>query len=53
MIGAQQVVLSSRNCPEDFQMVIPLILVSNDDNAPDDDMKSISVTRAGILSIDI
>ena len=39
MVIAQQAVLSSRNCPEDFQMVMPFI--SNDDNA-DYDIKSIS-----------
>jgi hypothetical protein len=53
MVSAQQAVLSSRNCPEDFQMVMPF--VSNDDNA-DDDIKSISRTcgsRECILSIDI
>ena len=32
---------SSRNCPKDFQMVMPFL--SNDDN-PDDDIKSISST---------
>ena len=41
MISAQQAVLSSRNCPENFQMVMPFF--SNDDNA-DDDIKSISCT---------
>ena len=53
MVIAQQAVLSSRNCPEDFQMVMSF--VSNDDNA-DDDIKSISGTcssREWILSIDI
>ena len=53
MVIAQQTVLSSRNCPEDFQMVMPF--VSDDDNA-DDDIKSISSTcssREWILSIDI
>ena len=39
MVIAQQAVLSSRNCPEDFQMVMPF--ASDDDNA-DDDIKSIS-----------
>ena len=51
MIIAQQAVLSSRNRPEDFQMVMSF--VSNDDNA-DDDIKSISSTcssRERILSI--
>ena len=46
----QQAVLSSRNCPEDFQMVRPF--VSN----ADDDIKSISGTcswRAWILSVNI
>ena len=53
MVIAQQTVLSSRNCPEDFQMVMPF--VSKDDNAYDD-IKSISGTcssREWILSIDV
>ena len=53
MVGADQTLLSSCNCPENFQMVKPF--VSNDDNA-DDDIKSISCTcssRECILSIDI
>ena len=53
MVIAQQAVLSSRNCPEDFQMFMSF--VSNDDNA-DDDIKSISGTcssREWILSTDI
>jgi hypothetical protein len=53
MVSAQQAVLSCRNCPEDFQMVMPF--VSNDDDA-NDDIKSISSTcssQAWILSIDI
>ena len=39
MVSARQAVLSRRNGPKDFQMVIPF--VSNDDNA-DDDTKFIS-----------
>ena len=53
MIIAQQAVLSSRNFPEDFQMVMPFI--SNDDDA-NDDIKSISSTcssRAWILSVNV
>jgi hypothetical protein len=41
MVSAQQTVLSSRNHPENFQMVMPF--VPNDDSA-DDDIKSISGT---------
>jgi hypothetical protein len=41
MVRAQQAVLASRNCPEDFQTVMPF--VSNDDDA-DDNIKSISGT---------
>jgi hypothetical protein len=41
MVSAQQTVLSRRNRPENFQMVMPF--VPNDDNA-DDDIKSISGT---------
>ena len=41
MVSAQQAVLSSRNCPEDFQMVMSFI--SNDNNT-DDDIKPISGT---------
>ena len=41
VIIAQHAVLSGRNCPEDFQMVMPF--VSNDDDT-DDDIKSISGT---------
>ena len=50
MVIIQQAILSSRNCPEDFQMVMSF--VSNDDNA-DDDIKSISgrcISREWILS---
>ena len=50
MVIAQQAVLSSRNCPEDLQMV--MTFVSDDDNA-DDDIKSISgacSSREWILS---
>ena len=53
MVSAQQAVLSSRNCPENFQIV--MAFVSNDDNA-DDDIKSISGTcssREWILSVDV
>ena len=53
MVSAQQAVLSSRNCPEDFQMIMPF--VSNDNNA-DDDIKSISGTcssQAWILFVNI
>ena len=41
MVNAQQAVLSSRNFPEDFKVVVPFI--SKDDNA-DDDIKPISGT---------
>ena len=41
MISVQQAVLSSCDCPEDFQMVMSF--VSNDDDT-DDDIKSISGT---------
>ena len=34
MVSGQQAVLSSRYCPEDFQVAMPF--VSNDDNADDD-----------------
>ena len=53
MVSTQQAVLSSGNCPENFQMVMPFL--PNDDNA-DDDINSFSGTcssRAWILSIDI
>ena len=53
MVSAQQAVLSSRNCPEGFQMVMPF--VSNDNNA-DNDIKSISGTcssQAWILFVNI
>jgi hypothetical protein len=53
MVSAQQAVLSSRNCPEDFQMVVPFI--SDDDDA-DDNIKPISGTcssRECIIPIDI
>jgi hypothetical protein len=53
MVSAQQTGFSSRNCPEDFQMI--MTFVSNDDNA-DDNIKSISgscSSRKWILSIDI
>ena len=53
VVIAQQTVLSSRNCPEDFQIVMSFL--PNDDNA-DDDIESISGTcgsQAWILSIDI
>ena len=39
--SAQQAVLSSRNCPEGFQIIVPFF--SNDDYA-DDDIKSVSCT---------
>ena len=53
MVSAQQAVLSCRNSPKDFQMVMPF--VSNDDNA-DDDIKSISGTcssQAWVLSVNV
>ena len=53
MVSAQQALLSSRNCPEDFQMVVSF--VSNDDDS-DNDIKPISGTSSSmewILSIDI
>ena len=53
MVSAQKAVLSSRNCPENFQMVMPFL--SNDDNA-DDDIKSISgscSSQAWILSVSV
>ena len=42
MVSAQQAVLSSGNCPEDIQMVMPFVF--NDDDA-DDDIKTISGTQ--------
>ena len=53
MVGAQQALLSSRNCPEDFQIVVSF--VSNDDDT-DDDIKPISGTCSSgewVLSMDI
>ena len=53
MISAQQAVLSSCDCPENFQM--GLSFISNDDDT-DDDIKSISGTgssREWILSMDV
>ena len=53
MVSAQQAVLSGRNGPKNFQMVMPF--VSNDDNA-DDDIKSISGTcssQAWVLSVNV
>ena len=41
MVSAQQAILSSCDCPENFQMV--MLFVSNDDDA-DNDIKSISGT---------
>ena len=48
MVIAKQALLPCRNCPEDFQMVLPF--VSNHNNA-DDNIKSISCTRRSCKSI--
>ena len=53
MVGADQTLLSSCNCPEDFQMVMAFF--SDDDNS-DDDIQSVSCassSRECTLSIDI
>ena len=48
MVIAEQALLSCRDSPEDFQMVVPF--VSKNNNA-DDNIKSISCTRRSRKSI--